>query len=131
MKRFVLVLILMIGISAVRAYDYPYLVFQTTDGSSQSIEAEKLVLTFSGSQLVATNGTENLTLTVSDLSKMFFSSTTSGVSQISEADGEVEVFTLSGIRMGSYSSVAQALKSLRSGIYVVSSKEKTIKITVK
>ncbi len=117
--------------TAVKAYDYPYLVIQTTDGTSQSIEAEKLVLTFSGSQLVATNGTENLTLTVSDLNKMYFSSTSSAVNQISEADGEVEVFTLSGVRMGSYSSVAQALQSLRSGIYVMSSKEKTIKITVK
>ena len=43
----------------------------------------------------------------------------------------VEVFTMTGISMGKYESMKQAQATLEQGIYVVKSKNKTLKITVK
>ena len=54
------------------AYDYPYLAFQTSNGSVTTVAVESLTLTVSGSSLVATNDDGSVTLSLSDLSKMYF-----------------------------------------------------------
>lgn len=135
MKKTLLIIAAAAVVETAQAYDYPYLTLQKSDGTEQSVAVEQLKLTFSDGQLVLSNSDGTTTISLSDLSKMYFStSATAGIStQITEAtdDSPVEVYTLSGMSIGSFESVAEAKKQLKAGIYVMKSKTRTLKITVK
>lgn len=135
MKKTLLIIAAAAVVETAQAYDYPYLTLQKSDGTEQSVAVEQLKLTFSDGQMVLSNSDGTTTISLSDLSKMYFStSATAGIStQISEVsdDSPVEVYTLSGMGLGSFESVAEAKKQLKAGIYVMKSKTRTLKITVK
>ena len=57
MKKLLITLVLMMALAtAAQADDYPYLAFQTADGTVKAVSVTSLKLTFEGGQLVATNG---------------------------------------------------------------------------
>jgi len=55
MKRLLFLLMMTIGMLSAHAADYPYLIFETTDGNKISVSAESLTLTISGTTLTAGN----------------------------------------------------------------------------
>ncbi len=112
-------------------YTYGYLVFTTNDGKEQSFAVEDLTLTFSDGKLVASNGTTTQTFSLADLAKMFFSENATDGIETLKVDGEVEVFTVSGIRMGQYASIADARRVLPQGKYIFKQGSKTNKIAIK
>ena len=127
------------GFNPTWADDYPYLMFQTADGNTIAVTASELTITFADGKLIATNAEGTQTITLTDLSKMYFS-TTGDANAIEDvkADGPtdmsqepVEVFTLTGISIGKYDTLQQAKSSLSQGIYVVKSASRTLKIAVK
>ena len=69
-KKFLILLTFMIGTLTAHGEDYAYLTFETTNGAKISVEASSLTITISGTTLTA--GSQSFTL--SDLSRMFFSS---------------------------------------------------------
>jgi len=73
MKRFFFTLMMVVASLSAWAYDYPYLVFQTTDGTTYAVSVESLTLDVSGDQLVVTNDDGTLSFPLSELSKMYFS----------------------------------------------------------
>ena len=112
MRRKLLTLLLLVGIASVRAYDYSYLTFETTDGNSVAIKVEGLTLSISNCCLVAvdTDGSD-YTFAFSNLSKMYFSDDATGVQPLSPDSAEaVEVFTAEGKRIGKFAN-AQAAKA--------------------
>ena len=122
--------------AAASADTYPYLSFQRTDGTTLSVSAESLTLTFtgSGSTLVASNGSESHTLSVSDLAKMYFSANDeTAISDVTAADGDttLDVYTASGIHVGKFSSRSSLSGAVEPGIYLVKQNGKTQKIAVK
>ena len=127
MKSFILGILMMIGILPAMAGNYPYLTFELTDGAKVSVSVSSLTLSFNGNTLKA--GSQ--TFTVSNLSKMYFSSTdeTNGGATAIEGltaddlEGK-EIYDLNGHR---YASDAQ----LPRGVYIVKSKNKTCKIVVR
>ncbi|MCR5180748.1 MAG: hypothetical protein K6C30_05980 [Bacteroidaceae bacterium] len=135
MRKKSLFLLTMIWVTTAFAdsYTYPYLTFETSDGSQQSVSVESLVLTVSGSQLVATNSSGTVNFTLAELSQMSFTSTPA--THISETEGAeesaVEVFTLSGLSLGKFANLQAARATLQNGIYVIKSKNVTQKIAVK
>lgn len=135
MKKTIVFLMAMAGSVAAQAYDYPYLTIQTVDGTEKSVAVESLKLTFCDGKLVVTNSDGTQTFTLSSLSKMFFSaSQTAGISDATtttDADGSAEVYSVGGMFMGQYDSIVKAKESLKPGIYVVKTKTKTLKISVK
>lgn len=135
MKKTIVFLMAMAGNLAALAYEYPYLTIQTVDGTEKSVAVESLKLTFSDDKLVVTNSDGTQTFTLSSLSKMFFSaSQTAGISDATtttDADGSAEVYSVSGMFLGQFESIAKAKESLKPGIYVVKTKTKTLKISVK
>ena len=99
MKKFVVLLLMMMGTLAVHADDYTYLTFETTDGSKVSVETSSLTISISGTTLTA--GSQSFTL--SDLSKMYFSTSdetsgTTGIKTVSaqELSNATEIYDLSG-----------------------------------
>lgn len=115
---------------------FNYLSFQSTDGTTQSVMAESLTMTFadSGEKLVANNGTETYSFDVANLSRMFF--TTSNLTGISEvtfatSNGELQVYTLSGIYVGKFANRRTLDEAVEAGVYLVRQNGKTLKIAVR
>ena len=111
---------------------YPYLTFETTGGEARSVAVESLSLVMSGGQLVLTNASGTQTFALSELSKMYFStSAASGIDALPTDLGRVEVFTPSGLAMGSFETLGQARAALSGGIYLVRAQQRTFKIIVR
>ena len=134
MKKLLFTTLITLGTLQAQAYDYPYLVFQNTEGTTTVIAVESLSITISDGQLVATNadGTQSFALT--DLSKMYFTQQAdlTGISNAATQEDEVvEVFTKGGIKLGKYLNINEAKSSLKPGLYILKSKQKSFKIVVK
>jgi hypothetical protein len=135
MKKEFLFVLGLAGTLMAHADDYPYLTFLDTNGTEQSVAATGLVITFSDGQMNATdNNGKVTTISLSDLKKMYFSSTTSAIdsteTEEETKDSEVEVFTLAGNSLGKYEDIRQAKTALQKGVYVVKRSHQTLKIAV-
>ena len=116
----------------VQAYDFPFLVFQTNGGETTSVSVESLTIKYVDGQLVATNGDGNVSFALTDMSKMFFTKDeTTGIDRAENDTKQMEVFTLDGIRMGSFESMDKVKGCLKSGIYIVKTSNRTFKTAVK
>lgn len=134
MKKLVFTMLMMAGILQAKAYDYPYLVFQNSEGTATFLAVESLSITINDGKLVATNADGSQTFSLSDLSKMFFSKTTeiTGINDINtNGSQEVEVFTTGGVKLGKFESITSAKTSLKPGLYVIKNSQKTYRIAVK
>lgn len=123
-------------ISKAMAYDYNYLSFETSDGSVVSMDVTSLIITISGTTLTVTNTSANQSFTLTNLSNMHFSTTdettdAAGITSLVDSDcQEVEVYSLSGISMGTFDNLNSAKGNLPKGIYVIKNNDKTYKVTV-
>ena len=113
----------MAGTLAANADSYTYLTFELTDGTKTSVSVSSLSITISGTTLTA--GTQ--TFTLSNLSKMYFSSSddTTGIKSISasELNEVTEVYDLNGHKVQK--------NQMKKGVYIVKSKSETYKLVVK
>jgi hypothetical protein len=124
MKKIYLLLMMgMAGAQSLRAADYTYLTFETTDGAKASVEVSSLTITVSGNTLTA--GSQ--TFALSNLLKMYFSNAdeTTAIEEITAEtlDEAVDVYDLQGHKVSK--------DQLRKGIYIVKSKSRTYKMMVK
>lgn len=132
MKSFILGILMMVGTLPTMAESYPYLTFELTDGAKVSVPVSSLTLTVNGTTLKA--GSQ--TFTISNLSKMYFSSTdeTSGATAIDELTADdfegKEIYDLNGHKI-ELQITNYELPKLPRGVYIVKSKNKTCKIVVK
>ena len=126
MKSFILGILMMVGTLPAMAESYPYLTFELTDGTKVSVSVSSLSLSVNGNTLKA--GAQ--TFTISNLSKMYFSSTdeTSGATAIDELTADdlegKEIYDLNGHKLDSDAQLPR-------GMYIVKSKNKTCKIVVR
>ena len=118
---------MMVGTLPTMAASYPYLTFELTDGTKVSVSVSSLTLSVNGTTLKA--GTQ--TFTISNLAKMYFSSTdetTNGATAIEELTADdlegKEIYDLNGHRLASDAQLPR-------GVYIVKSKNKTCKIVAK
>lgn len=122
MRKILFILFVMMGAYSY-ASDYPYLTFETTDGSKASFASSGLEMTISDN--VLTVGQKSFT--ISNLTKMYFSESdmTSGVHEINAAEitDDMEIYDLRGNK------VRKDL--MTNGIYLIRDKNATYKIAVK
>lgn len=122
-KIYLLLMMAMAGAQSLRAADYTYLTFETTDGAKASVEVSSLTITVSGNTLTA--GSQ--TFALSNLLKMYFSNAdeTTAIEEITAEtlDEVVDVYDLQGHKVSK--------DQLRKGIYIVKSKSRTYKMMVK
>ena len=124
MKKIILFMTMMVGVLTAHADSYTFLTFETTDGANASVSVSDLTLTISGTTLTA--GTQSFTLT--NLSKMYFSTsdeTTTGISEVMKADLDeaTDIYDLQGHK------VTKA--QMRRGVYIVKTKNRTYKMVVR
>ena len=130
-KLFVLLTVMTAGLQ-LWAEDYTYLTVEKSDGTTTTMTANGLTITFADGQFHATNGTESWTLPLNSLSKMYFSNTDAISQSLSEAEeDEVTVYSTSGIAIGKFNSIEEAKSQLNKGVYVIRSSSRTIKISIK
>ena len=103
---------------------YNYLTFEMTDGAKASVSVASLTLSINGNTLTA--GSQ--TFTLSNLSKMYFSTadeTATGISEITAAtlDEAAEIYDLQGHKV--------AKDQMRRGVYIVKSNSRTYKMIVR
>lgn len=133
MKKVLTIIALMLLVVAKGfADDYGYLTVQKQDGTEQSFVATGLKLTFSGGKMIAEQNGSSTTLTLSELSKMFFSKTATSIDRATSAaeDAELNVYTIDGVSKGK---VANALdvQIMGRGVYIIKQGNKTAKVVVK
>lgn len=117
-----------------RAYDYPYLTFQTAEGTLTSVSVESLGMTIAGGEITCTNAGGTQTFQLASLSKMYFSTAdvSTGISSITADEPlKAEVFTIAGVSVGTFQSLGEATASLKPGVYVIKTDKETIKIAVR
>ena len=124
MKKILLLLTILVGTLTAQAEEYSYLTFETTDGAKASVSVSDLTLTISGTTLTA--GTQSFTL--SNLSKMYFSTTdesTTGIEEITSAtlDEATDIYDLQGHKV--------TKEQMRRGVYIVKTKQRTYKMVVR
>lgn len=120
MKKLVLVLFLLLGIQS-KAAEYSYMVFVSSDASETSMAVSNLSFSVSGTTLTVTNTATSKTFMLSNLSKMYFSTSANGISCLfaSSSNGSVTVFNLAGIQIGEFSDYSSLIKSLQKGVYII------------
>lgn len=123
MKKLFFLLSILANALVARAGDYAYLTFETTDGNKVSVSVSALSIGISGNTLTA----GNQTFTLSNLSKMYFSTAdqTTGITSItaSELDAATEIYDLNGHKVGK--------EQLQKGVYVIKNKNGNYKIAVR
>jgi hypothetical protein len=117
-----------------QAATYSYLVFTNTSGTTTAFGVSNLTLTVSGSNLQVTNdkGTVNLVLT--ELAAMQFSTSADSITAIEnvlDGDQPVQVFSVSGVSLGTFGSLIEAAQQLSAGAYVISNGKNSQMIVIK
>ena len=116
----------------VHANTYNYLVFTNTAGNKTTFHVEGLRMNVDGSTLQVTNASGTVDLVLTDLQSMEFSADgTTSLENVLNADAAVQVYSVTGASLGSYSSMQEAAKSLNAGTYVISNGSVTQTILVK
>lgn len=130
MRKLILSLSALASTLAVSADTYPYLSFQTADGSIQSFATESLTMTYKDGQLTVTTPDGAQTLDAAQLTRMFFATEASGIENVPlSADGKTDVYTTAGMHIGTFATPAEARKAMQGGIYVIRQNGKTLKMT--
>ena len=125
MRKKLLVLALLAGTLSAQADEYPYLIFETTDGGRTPVEVESLTIQIVDGNLMAGGKTFSLAIALTP-------DATSGIEDLrATEDGAVEVYSLNGVSLGSYENVSAAKQSLQRGIYVMKGGSGTFKVAVK
>lgn len=133
MKKFLIpTMALMLAMSA-SAETYPYLSFQTVDGSVVSLKSSNLNLTIEDGKLVVQNDEGSNKFVLTDLARMFFSqSTETAITNLNtDVNSTLQVYTTSGVFLGGFDSERSLRRSVPSGIYVVKTNGRTLKMAVK
>ncbi len=127
MKKLAMAFFLVVASLSAKAYDYPYLVLETSDGTTTAFSVESLTLTVKDGTLVVTSSSGTKSFDPSTLSKMYFSTdgTTDGIQNLDEAvqSGDAQVYDLQGRKV--------SLGQMMRGIYVIKTQNSTRKVAVK
>ncbi len=128
MKKIIILALLAIFTLGTHAADYNYLKFTQSDGSTKSISASDLSITFSDGNMIATSGSSTVTIALTSLTKMEFSNSgETGIESIKTnftIDDATEIYDMNGRRIPSGSALSR-------GVYIIKSNGKTQKIVVK
>ena len=132
-KRGVMLCVVAVLAIAANAGTYKYLEFTNISGTKTVFNVANLTIKVSGNDLQVTNSDGTVDLKLLDLTSMQFSTTNTqtAVDNILDADAEIQVSTITGVSLGTYSSLVEACQSLSAGVYVISNGTQSQSIVVK
>lgn len=130
MKKIILITMLAILTTGMRAAQYDYLVFTLTDGTTKTVAASNLTISFSDGNLIAASGSETLaTLSLAQLTQMEFSTDDpTGITTLSTntltTDEATAIYDMNGRQIPTGT-------SLKNGMYIVKTKSRTVKMYIR
>ncbi|MBP5196127.1 MAG: hypothetical protein J6035_01805 [Bacteroidaceae bacterium] len=130
MKKIILITMLAILTTGMRAAQYDYLVFTLTDGTTKTVAASNLTISFSDGNLIAASGSETLaTLSLAQLTQMEFSTDDpTGITTLSTntltTDEATAIYDMNGRQIPTGT-------SLKNGMYIVKTKSRTVKVYIR
>ena len=133
MKKILIFAAMLVCAVMAQTADYPYLVFTNTAGTTIVMNVSSLTMTVNGSSLQVTNSDGTETFALTDLASMQFSAdgSTTAIEHVLEADRPVEIFSVTGVQLGSFGSLREAVRGLFAGAYVVKQGVSTQTVVVK
>ena len=133
MKKIGLLLVAVVCAVMAQAADYPYLVFTNTAGTTTALSVSNMTLTVNGSELSVTNAEGTQAFTLTDLAAMQFSQDGSVTAIENVLDGEksVDVYSVTGVGLGSFSNLHEAAGVLPTGAYVMKQGGKSQTVVVR
>ena len=132
MKKIFLILAFVVSaVFTASADDFQFLTVQQSDGVEQSFTATGLTITFSQGNMVLNENGTTTTISLADLSKMFFTNEATGIKNLpNESEESLAVYDLSGRKvMDVANSQLRNLSTsqLPKGIYIVNGKKIVVK----
>ena len=134
MRKLILLILALIGMTQAHAYDYGYLVFQKSDGTQVAFDVNALEITVEGETLAVTNSVTSESLDINTLVSMCFSKdNTTAIKDVQETSGRetVEVYSATGVFLGTYPSAEMARNAVSHGVFVFKMKGSTVKFVRK
>ena len=133
MKKILILLVAVVCAVMAQAADYPYLVFTNTAGTTTALSVSNMTLTVNGSELSVTNAEGTQAFTLTDLAAMQFSQDGSVTAIENVLDGEksVDVYSVTGVGLGSFSNLHEAAGVLPTGAYVMKQGGKSQTVVVR
>lgn len=123
MKKLLTIFSALLFASGMQAEDYPYLSFLTDDGSIISYATQSLSMTVSDGNLVIKGESENGTIALEKINKMYFSNTPTAItSTTTAANGGKKAlcaYDLHGTRLGTFACDADIVSTLPTGTYII------------
>ena len=127
-KRQTFIAVVLAGTLAAQAADYKYLNIEKTDGTTHSLTAVGLNITYSNGNLNAANDVETTTIALSDITRMYFSVERNGTAVkgtvVDTGEKDIKMYDLNGRLLPQGTMPAK-------GVYIVKEKGKTRKSTTK
>lgn len=128
MKKFIIAAILAFP-SLLHAEDFPWVVLGLADGSEVAVASAGLEITYAGSELRLSSATVAQSLPIANVKTLKFSSENTAIAGLlADPDGQVECYGLDGKSVGTFAGIDRARAALGSGIFVVKSAGKTLKV---
>ncbi len=133
MKKILVLAVTVVCAVMAQAADYPYLVFTNTAGTNTALSVSNMTLTVNGSELTVTNSEGTQAFTLTDLAAMQFSKDGSVTAIENVLDGEksVDVYSVTGVGLGSFSNLHEAAGVLPTGAYVIKQGGKSQTVVVR
>lgn len=131
MKKNILLLALVVASGFCHLYgaDYPWLTFTFADGSQTSVAADGLHLSYNGGELNLRSDTVAQSFPVASLKSMRFAASSAGVVDITgDSDTAVELFTMQGLKVGTFASLDNARDRIAPGVYLAKGRNTTLKV---
>lgn len=132
MKNILLLLVLCCSMMA-HASVFCYLEFTNQSGVTTSLTVTNLTMKVAGSELEVTNDEGTVAFVLTELATMQFAAdkTTTDIDNVLNGDAPVEVYTMTGVQVGTYGSLLEASKSLNAGGYILSNGTQSQTIVIK
>ena len=133
MKKILVLMVAVVCAGIAQAVDYPYLVFTNTAGTTTALTVSNMTLSVNGSELTVTNSEGTQAFTLTDLAAMQFSKDgeVSAIENVIDGEKAVEVYSVTGVGLGSYGSLYEAAGVLPTGAYVIEQGGKSQTVVVR
>ena len=133
MKKVLVLVVAVVCAGIAQAVDYPYLVFTNTAGTTTALTVSNMTLSVNGSELTVMNAEGTQAFTLTDLAAMQFSKDgeVSAIENVIDGEKAVEVYSVTGVGLGSYGSLYEAAGVLPTGAYVIKQGGKSQTIVIR
>ena len=132
MKKILVLVVAVVCAGIAQAADYPYLVFTNTAGTTTALTVSNMTLSVNGSELSVTNAEGTQAFTLTELANMQFSADgTTGIENVLNGEQPVDIFSITGVSLGTFNSLTEGAKALPVGAYVIKQGTNTQTIVVK